>query len=127
LRGRSRRISEFEAMVYRVSSRTAKDTQRNPVSKNQNQTKPNKKQKQKTNKQKEPEQPTLKGILEYLICPPSKKDLDSGRSHPGGMKAECAEPWSTEGSAHCFPKSLFPQVSILCPPPPQRLHTVLPL
>jgi hypothetical protein len=32
---RGRRISEFEAsLVYRVSSRTAKATQRNPVSKN---------------------------------------------------------------------------------------------
>jgi hypothetical protein len=32
-----RRISEFEAsLVYRVSSRTARATQRNPVSKNQN-------------------------------------------------------------------------------------------
>jgi hypothetical protein len=31
-RGRGRRISEFEAsLVYRVSSRTARDTQRNPV------------------------------------------------------------------------------------------------
>jgi hypothetical protein len=30
--GRGRRISEFEAsLVYRVSSRTARDTQRNPV------------------------------------------------------------------------------------------------
>ena len=36
LRGRSRQISEFEAsLVYRVSSRTASATQRNPVSKNQ--------------------------------------------------------------------------------------------
>ena len=34
LRGRGRRISEFETnLVYRVSSRTAKATQRNPVSK----------------------------------------------------------------------------------------------
>jgi hypothetical protein len=33
---RGRRISEFEAsLVYKVSSRTAKATQRNPVSKNQ--------------------------------------------------------------------------------------------
>jgi hypothetical protein len=32
LGGRSRRISEFEAsLVYRVSSRTARATQRNPV------------------------------------------------------------------------------------------------
>jgi hypothetical protein len=35
LGGRDRRISEFEAsLVYRVSSRTARDIQRNPVSKN---------------------------------------------------------------------------------------------
>jgi hypothetical protein len=34
LEGRGRWISEFEAsLVYRVSSRTAKATQRNPVSK----------------------------------------------------------------------------------------------
>jgi hypothetical protein len=33
LGGRGRRISEFEAsLVYRVSSRTARATQRNPVS-----------------------------------------------------------------------------------------------
>jgi hypothetical protein len=42
--GRGRRISKFEAsLVYRVSSRTAKATQRNPVSD---------KKKQKTKKQK---------------------------------------------------------------------------
>jgi hypothetical protein len=36
LGGRGRRISEFEAsLVYRVSSRTARATQRNSVSKNQ--------------------------------------------------------------------------------------------
>jgi hypothetical protein len=35
---RDRQISEFEAsLVYRVSSRTARATQRNPVSKNQKQ------------------------------------------------------------------------------------------
>jgi hypothetical protein len=34
LGGRGRRISEFKArLVYRVSSRTARATQRNPVSK----------------------------------------------------------------------------------------------
>jgi hypothetical protein len=49
LGGRGRRISEFEAsLVYRVSSRTARDTQRNPVSKNQNQTKPNQNKKNQT-------------------------------------------------------------------------------
>jgi hypothetical protein len=36
LGGRGRQISEFEAsLVYRVSSRTARATERNPVSKNQ--------------------------------------------------------------------------------------------
>jgi hypothetical protein len=35
LGGRGRRISEFKtSLVYRVSSRTARATQRNPVSKN---------------------------------------------------------------------------------------------
>jgi hypothetical protein len=35
--GRGRWISEFEAsLVYKVSSRTARTTQRNPVSKNKN-------------------------------------------------------------------------------------------
>jgi hypothetical protein len=37
LGGRGRWISEFEAsLVYKVSSRTARAIQRNPVSKNQN-------------------------------------------------------------------------------------------
>jgi hypothetical protein len=50
LGGRGRHISEFEViLVYRVSSRTARATQRNPVSKN-------KKQKTKTkNKNKKPQ------------------------------------------------------------------------
>jgi hypothetical protein len=44
--GKGRQISEFEAsLVYKVSSRTAKATQRNPVSKN-------KKQKTTTTKKK---------------------------------------------------------------------------
>jgi hypothetical protein len=38
LGGRGRRISEFKAsLVYKVSSRTARATQRNPASKNQKQ------------------------------------------------------------------------------------------
>jgi hypothetical protein len=47
LGGRGRRISEFEAsLVYRVSSRTARATQRNPVWKNQK--KKEKERKEKT-------------------------------------------------------------------------------
>jgi hypothetical protein len=44
LGGRGRRISEFEAsLIYRVSSSTARATQRNPVSKNKNKNKNKKK------------------------------------------------------------------------------------
>jgi hypothetical protein len=44
LGGRGRRISEFEAsLVYKVSSRTARAIQRNPVSKKPKKTKTNKK------------------------------------------------------------------------------------
>jgi hypothetical protein len=49
LGGRGRWISEFEAsLVYKVSSRTARVTQRNPVSKNKNKKQTNK------NKKKQP-------------------------------------------------------------------------
>jgi hypothetical protein len=42
LGGRGRRISELKAsLVYRVSSRTARATQRNPASKKLNKTKQN--------------------------------------------------------------------------------------
>jgi hypothetical protein len=42
LGGRGRKISEFEAnLVYRVSSRTVRATQRNPVLKNQKKKKKN--------------------------------------------------------------------------------------
>jgi hypothetical protein len=54
LEGRGRWISEFKAsLVYRVSSRTARAIQRNPVSKKQKKKKKKKKQKkQKTKKTK---------------------------------------------------------------------------
>jgi hypothetical protein len=49
LGGRGRQISEFEAsLVYKVSSRTARDTQRNPVSKKKKKRK--KKEKEKVRK-----------------------------------------------------------------------------
>jgi hypothetical protein len=56
LGGRGWRISEFKAsLVYRVSSRTARTKQRNPVSKNktkQNKTKQNKTKQNKTKQNK---------------------------------------------------------------------------
>jgi hypothetical protein len=52
LGGRGRQISEFEAsLVYRVSSRIARATQRNPVSKSK--AKQTNKQTNKTNKTKQ--------------------------------------------------------------------------
>jgi hypothetical protein len=51
LRGRGRWISEFEAsLAYRVSSRTARAIQRNPVSKNQEK----KRKKEKVSKSRTP-------------------------------------------------------------------------
>jgi hypothetical protein len=51
LGGRGRLISEFEAsLVYRVSSRIARATQKNPVLKKQNQKKKKKKKKKKRKK-----------------------------------------------------------------------------
>jgi hypothetical protein len=48
LEGRSRWISEFKAsLVYRVSSRTARDIQRNPVSKYRRKKKKEKRKKEK--------------------------------------------------------------------------------
>jgi hypothetical protein len=47
LRGRGRQISEFKASpVYRVSSRTARATQRNPVSRKEKERKEKKKKKE---------------------------------------------------------------------------------
>jgi hypothetical protein len=69
LGGRGRQISEFEAsLVYRVSSRTARATQRNPVSKQQQQqqnkqTNQNKKQKTK-NKKERKEKKEIKNLLD---------------------------------------------------------------
>jgi hypothetical protein len=61
LGGRGRRISEFEAsLVYRVSSRTARATQRNPVSKN-NKTKQNK-TKQNNNNKKPTKKNSFRGL-----------------------------------------------------------------
>jgi hypothetical protein len=53
LGGRGRQISEFEdSLVYRVSSRTARAIQRNPVSENQKNKQTKKTKKKKTQKTK---------------------------------------------------------------------------
>jgi hypothetical protein len=54
LGGRGRQISEFKAsLVYKLSSRTPRATQRNPVSKKTTKKKKTKKQKNKKKKKKE--------------------------------------------------------------------------
>jgi hypothetical protein len=54
LGGRGRRISELEAsLVYKVSSRTARAIQRNPVSKTKRKEKKRKEKKRKEKKRKE--------------------------------------------------------------------------
>jgi hypothetical protein len=56
LGGRGRRISEFEAsLVYRVSSRTARTAQRNPVSKKPKEEKRKEKEKEKEKEKKRKE------------------------------------------------------------------------
>jgi hypothetical protein len=50
LGGKGRQISEFEAnLVYRMSSRTARAIQRNPVSKNQKKKKKKRKERKRKN------------------------------------------------------------------------------
>jgi hypothetical protein len=68
LAGRGRWISEFEAsLVYRVSSRTARAIQRNPVSKNQKKRKKKKRKKEK--KSREGQRMRLSGSTSYFSVP----------------------------------------------------------
>jgi hypothetical protein len=54
LGGRGRRTSKFEAsLVYKVSSRTARATQRNPVSKKKKKKEKKRKEKKRKRKRKE--------------------------------------------------------------------------
>jgi hypothetical protein len=56
LGGRGRRISEFEAsLVYRVSSRTARAIQRNPVSKNKQKKKKERKRERERERERKKE------------------------------------------------------------------------
>jgi hypothetical protein len=63
LGGRGRQISEFEAsLVYRVSSRTARAIQRNPVSKNQKE-----KEKNKNKKKKQKQKPARNSSIFLML------------------------------------------------------------
>jgi hypothetical protein len=66
LGGRGRQISEFEAsLVYKVSSRTTKATQRNPVSKKQNKKKKTKKKKALNTKTYIPQRAKTRESLQF--------------------------------------------------------------
>jgi hypothetical protein len=66
LGGRGRRISEFKAsLVYRESSRTARDTQKNPVLKNK-QTNKQTKKKERKRKEKDREEEGKMGRRMWL-------------------------------------------------------------
>jgi hypothetical protein len=72
LGGRGRQISEFEdSLVYRVSSRTARAIQRNPVSKTTTTTK-KKKKKEKERKEKKCLVPRKSLCLLASLCSPIK-------------------------------------------------------
>jgi hypothetical protein len=65
LGGKGRQISEFKnSLVYRVSFRIARATQRNPVSKSKNK----KQQKQKTKTKKQNKTKTSKTRYELFYC-----------------------------------------------------------
>jgi hypothetical protein len=89
LGGRGRQISEFEAsLVYRVISRTARATQRNPVSKKQNKTK--KKKTKKNQKTTLHESKPVLGFLETSFLNASSVNfftLNSGSLPRKGQKA----------------------------------------
>jgi hypothetical protein len=74
LGGRGRQISEFQdSLVYRVSSRTARAIQRNPVSKNK--TKQNKTKQNKTKQTKNPTQTFWHKPLVPVLGRQRQKDL----------------------------------------------------
>jgi hypothetical protein len=75
LGGRGRRISEFKAsLVYRVSSRTVREIQRNPVSKNKT-----KQNKTKQNKTKQNNQPNKKVLL--VSCPGLLSQIETANTY----------------------------------------------
>jgi hypothetical protein len=88
LGGRGRQISEFEAsLIYRVSSRTSRATQRNPVSKNQRKRK-EKKRKEKKRKEKKRKEKKRK----------EKKGKEKKRKGGRKIGGNCVEGWLSRGS-----------------------------
>jgi hypothetical protein len=66
LGGRGKRISEFEAsLVYRVSSRTARTTQRNPVLKKKEREREREKERER---EREREREEKNSISFFMVC-----------------------------------------------------------
>jgi hypothetical protein len=111
LGGRGRRISEFEAsLVYKVSSRTAKATQRNPVSKtnkqtnkqtNKPKTKTKNQQQQKNQKTKPKNKQTNKQKIFFFIsispCLSRKFNPDKWRTLFSSLLPDTLESNNTDG------------------------------
>jgi hypothetical protein len=94
LGGRDRQISEFEAsLIYKVSSRTARAIQRNPVSKKQK--KQNKKQNKKNPKNKKKKEKEKKGRKEGIPVTDSVWTVDDGWCWKEGKK-EGLEKWLSD-------------------------------
>jgi hypothetical protein len=103
LGGRGRQISEFEArLVYRVSSRTARATQRNPVLKNKlkipNQNK-TKKDKERIKNSGVIFQPTLCGAPERKTAS-SATEKSSYQELLGRSPRSGTQPWRLLCGAH---------------------------
>jgi hypothetical protein len=69
LGGKGRQISEFEAsLVYKMSSRTARATQRNPVSNKQTNKQTNKQQHRKKKRKRKMRRPQTLGCHQHLMA-----------------------------------------------------------
>jgi hypothetical protein len=90
LRDRGRQISEFKAsLVYRVSSRTASDIQRNPVSKKREREREREKEKNdKTNKQTNKQTKTTRAKSREAMAGTRRPEVD--RDHGGASRTQLA-------------------------------------
>jgi hypothetical protein len=89
-RGRGRWISEFEAsLVYKVSSRTARATQRNPVSKKQNKTNKTKQKQKQNNKKITKKKKKRTWQREEGLCLAESGSI--GCHHPAGSATCCTK------------------------------------
>jgi hypothetical protein len=124
LEGRGRRISEFEAsLVYRVSSRTPRATQRNPVSKKTKKQKQKKKKKRKEKKRKEKNHRRCEfsySRVPSLHNPEALQSLQLPREHPF-LQTACF----TNGHLVALPPTciFLPLTILFCLPDPSPAYS----